>query len=564
MLKRGIHRIPAVWILLPAVCANWLIGRYDVNSGYTAPGEALIHNLPGLSSYHLPLAGVIAALISSHSGVSRELIQTIYALVLTVLVLANECLLDDRAYFGLASAVALLLCGWSYPQEVFSLIVLIVAGLMIWRAKAASSSGVALLLALAIGVSMMFRSGLVFLPPVLAGLEFVLRRRDAGRSHWRQALILLVVPYLFLAPTLRMNWRLHHRIIPFEDGEASCNVVTGALGVVETIEGPWQALVPGRVDLTGGGALTWAAAEVSRHPLRYAVSFLARIGRVIWWFAPILPFALWGLWAGRKKKEFQALGVLIVYFVAVHCLMSVSRKYFDPLWPVFLLLTGSLVGDFTSQGNFISARFCKSVLAGSLALLLVLASYTIFRMNAYGADSRSVDQAISDHPNDKFLLRERGRERLGRGEFLGGAADLSRAADLQPRLNVFEMNVELAKAEMFAGRYDRVWRLEPRARDPRNPDLVFLYLIRADAWLRIGRPAKAREEIKAARGVYDASIFIRGTPDARTEKIAERLSEAGSREFAARVADGLEEWPIADKCAIASLLVELKPRYGCR
>lgn len=109
----------------------------------------------------------------------------------------------------------------SYVQLEYSgyvVLVLLVACLMIWRARRPDPARAALL-GLGIGISLLYRSVLAFLPPVLAGLEFLGRPKTSERS--RSWPILLLLPYAPLVPWIVMNWRLFGRFVPFENGRAA-------------------------------------------------------------------------------------------------------------------------------------------------------------------------------------------------------------------------------------------------------------------------------------------------------------------------------------------------------
>ena len=118
------------------------------------------------------------------------------------------------------------------PQLVYAVMVLVVAGLLVRRARAPSLAN-SLCAGLGLGASLLFRSPLAFLPLVLAAAEWRARRRGAKRG-WKAAAALCLVPYLFLVPWLKTNRVLHHQWIPFEYKRADMNIALGALGLCPT------------------------------------------------------------------------------------------------------------------------------------------------------------------------------------------------------------------------------------------------------------------------------------------------------------------------------------------
>ncbi|MDE1976457.1 MAG: hypothetical protein KGI84_04260, partial [Elusimicrobia bacterium] len=109
----------------------------------------------------------------------------------------------------------------SYPQSIYSLLVLLVAIFLAYRSLNMSVLRT-FLFALVLGVTLLFRSSLFLFPVVLAAYEWVVHRHK-NTDFWKHAVILCSVPYFFLLPWVRMNWVVHHQFIPFEYGQADSN-----------------------------------------------------------------------------------------------------------------------------------------------------------------------------------------------------------------------------------------------------------------------------------------------------------------------------------------------------
>src|SRR5262249_30183899 len=139
------------------------------------------------------------------------------------------------------------------------------------------------------------------------------------------------------------NRILAGRWIPFENGEAHTNIVTGALGLVRTIEGGYAPLLSHPLaDDRLTTVLAWAVREIPAHPLRYA----AGVAGGLWLAGGLHPrlcaAAAAGARLARARPGWPAYARVAAYFAGVHCLMSVQDNYFEPLWPVLGALAAGL------------------------------------------------------------------------------------------------------------------------------------------------------------------------------------------------------------------------------
>ncbi|MFI5361200.1 MAG: tetratricopeptide repeat protein [Elusimicrobiota bacterium] len=531
--------------------------------GYVVPGESLIHGVPaGNVSFHLPLSSVAAALIYGHWSPSASASKILAAALTLALLIAVGGLLDV-GWAGVAAVLVL----WSlfpaygglgdYPQWLFSVLILLIAGTMTQRARKTSDRNT-LMLALAVGISLLFRSTLVFLAPALILFEFGSGR--APRARLRQALILLAVPVLFLIPWMRMNWLLNRRIVVFEDQQASCNIVTGALGVVSTLDGPWRALVPKSVANSNGGLVLWAVSEILRHPARYALSCVERVllaaGQ---WQFPLSFLAAAALFIGRRRPEIRALALLSAYFVGIHCLMPVQRDYFDPL-RYLLILAASTFFSASSPRSAESApaRRARGVVVGALGAMLLLALYAESKVWNYASIVQGeslpglLDRELSLHPRDAWLRLADGQRNLESGKFSEAVDSFQRAARLQPQNS--RAAFLAAKAAFFSDRRNLGFRRED-IRWTADPEY---FLLNADADLASGLASRAAADLNAA---HAAAVVRIGSHDSglnsRDEAMIKRLRADELTPWIATLDPVMRDWPAADRHRVETLLAKL-------
>lgn len=331
----------AVAVVLLAAMA-WLLapskpfGGDDCAFGeatYQEAGESLIHAFepgPRPSAYHLPLAAGLSACLRGHSS---EGARAAWRRAAGAVVPVSASLVGTLAGGPAAGLAAGALSAWAqpeppcHPQAALAFFVALAAGaLVLWsrRPSAARAASVAA----AVGASLALRSTLAFLPPLAALWSW-------ARGARRGALVLALAPWAFPAVWAACNNALHGRAAPFEMGQASSNLVVGALGFVGTVEGDVGELAPEAPDVLDTGATArWATREALAHPRR---TLDAVVGRLVFAFrtSPLLwTAALMGLWAARRRPEARALALVVGGFTAAHAAMAVQENYFLPLAPL--------------------------------------------------------------------------------------------------------------------------------------------------------------------------------------------------------------------------------------
>lgn len=516
---------------------------------YASFGETLLHGLraePGDVSYRMPLATIASARLQYHAGLPPRALRAAHQVLLVILVFSLGCLLHP--YGGLFSAaVALLLMREGrfdlYPESGYRLLFLLTACLLAWRARA-PSRGRTVLLALSVGATLLYRTPLAFFPPVLALYEWATRRRDAPGDLRSRLALLCVVPYLLLLPWVAMNLSVHGRFILFEKDAATANIVTGALGLVRSVEGDLATLVDEPIDLSSSSAVVgWAARQILRHPLRYAGAYARRAAFAASRYPVLLVLAVLSIYHFRRRREFQELGLLAGYFLAIHCLMSVEDAYFEPLEPLFAVLAGALVFGFREKDpppeGSIGYRLSAFAVNGLLGLVLALSLYAAWIVGAFallkgpGDAARDLDRAVSANPTDSWLLLKRGRARLARGEVAGAVEDLRGAAAVEPGDPA--VGLQLAWAQALAGDPAPLLGWSPPPREGNDDPLqirIDAEILKACALIRAGRADQARTHVSEALRLHsERNILVRGNHGEREREALEKLrsSETGFR-----------------------------------
>lgn len=545
-------------------------------STYAPFGEVLIHGLraePGDVSYRMPLATIYSARLQYHAGIPPRALRAAHQVLLVILVFALGCLLHP--YGGLFSAAVVLVLMREgrfdlYPESGYRLLFLMTACLLAWRARA-PSLGRTILFALAVGTTLLYRTPLAFFPPVLALVEWAVRRREPRGDRRSQLAVLCVVPYLLLLPWVAMNRSVHGRLILFEKDAATANIVTGALGLVRSVEGDLATLVDEPVDLSRSSAVVgWAARQIIRHPLRYASAYARRAAFAASRYPVLIVLAFLAVYHFRKRREFQQLGLLGGYFLAIHCLMSVEDAYFEPLEPLFAVLAGALVFGFREQApppaDAVEYRSSALAVNGMLALVLAFALYASRLVGAFalrevpGDAARDLDRAVSESPGDSWLLLKRGRARLARGEVAGAVEDLQGAAAVEP--DDPAIGLQLAWARALAGDPAPLlgWSPPPvEGNDDALQPRIDAEILKACALIIAGKAERAEAHVRTAWELHgERNILVRGDHGERERETLERLrsSETGFR----RQCEDLQgARPAAEERALRAILDRLLP-----
>ena len=324
----------------------------------------------------------------------------------------------------------------------------------------------------------------------------------------------LLVPYLFLVPWLKTNRVLHHQWIPFEYKRADMNIAWGALGLVTSADGDWQRLVKDPPDANRSGAvLAWAAKEVLRHPARYALSIFARLSYAASFHPWLFAAAIAALWLFGGIAEYQALGLLIAYFLGIHSLMAIHRLYLMPLWPLLAAASSGLLYRRFIPEKVLDERDAPAAgwpLQGAAALLALAGLWVSWKVWVYPerlarrpADLRKAyEEALAEDPDDIWLLTRLGHEELKQGDASAAAGLFARAADLKP--DDQDSALALAWTQALTGAPDSLGRFEL------NPTMTHDNIVRLDfmksfAYLKARRREDARASALAGLALWESN-----------------------------------------------------------
>ena len=511
----------------------------------------------------MPMASITATLVYSHDLIASRLREPLLEFLRAILLSAVGGLLLPFA--GLMPMLAAFLSLWrfgarvEYNEFVYSLLLLLVAAVLVWRARAPSFRR-SVLLALAVGITLLFRSPLAFFPPLLALAEWAFLQRRSVRAYWKHALILCVVPYLLLLPWVWMNWTVHRSLIPLEDKTADSNIVAGALGLIHTTTSGLPALVDDPAAMARPhGVYRWALKEIRAHPGRSLLAYARRIGNAFL-YNPVLYFlAAAGLWIHRRRQGFWQLGLFAAYFLAIHCFMAIEERYFQPLFPLLILLGASLIVPASAPAEVEEAgpsyRLAVNVMRAFFCFFLALALYVDGVVGRYAERVRSdpgsfetaLDDALSRNPDELWLLSRRAERSLLLGQVPAAAADLARIVARRPHEADFDLR--LAWARMLEGEPAQLlaWPAESDAETEFEA-----HVFKAHGFLRLGRGDEARAELAAAWRLHQ--LAWRPADDA--EEIFRRSSDRG---FLVRSFGLLGNRPIAEKLALIGGLLQVDP-----
>ena len=507
-------------------------------------GEMLLHGRPSLDfdvSYSMPLSAIASAFLFGHAGLeaSRWLWAGSFA-ALYALTFALGLLLGG--WLAGAAALALLIpfageFGWLPINSLYAIAVLLVAGLLVRRARA-PTAGNGVLLGLALGVSLLHRSPLLFFPLALAAHDAL--SGGAPRERLKAALPVLVIPLLFLLPWIAMNWALHGEFVPIERGRID-GLLMNSIAFVKHESGDAKAHVDGGVLGLGGALAAWAR-EALRAPWAYLSSCLGRLAFIAAPHPALCLAAAAALALGRRRAEFRALGLLVVYFIAIHGALSISEAYLIPLWPLLAALAAgglpTLLGSVPKTETRAQALASRAFVGGAAVTLAA----GLFALGAAAAFPRraATAAAAAGGARDAWLLLEDGRRALLRGEVGAAREAISRAAALRPEERLAKFY--LAWAEALDGRPGSLLAFAPALFHVSAVPRRALPFLKAAVHLRARSGARARAEIEAGLALSGGqtgatslsrlplidllSEFLRPMPDGERERLLRAIAAA--------------------------------------
>lgn len=304
--------------------------------------------------------------------------------------------------------------GFSYTteQSFYSFFVMLVLALTLLdrRENTVKSS---LLAGLAAGFSMLVRTPLFLFPPVFVLCGW-LWKGGRSRAFALRSAVFLVAAYGLLVPWGVVRYPMSGKFSLFDDRRAAPNVISSARFTVFNMEGDARR-VAGISEKDS--AIDFFMREVAKNPVLFALTVVRRLWH-IFLFDPLLFGLLFAaLLAGRghwRRLDFS----LPVYFILIHAVLAIEKRYFYPLMYVIPpLLAGTFLprrpegeaarcipAERTAQALF-WLTFCAVLVAQ--ALIAVYPARAARSTREY----RDFSLALKRWPNDR-MVQELGCGRL--------------------------------------------------------------------------------------------------------------------------------------------------------
>jgi hypothetical protein len=408
---------------------------------YADRGELLFHAVLDKSvSYSMPLLSLLVSWTEYHSYLSPGNLARAAGLLACLPAYAIGAR-EGRArgaLFALAAMAAPLgVASHEAEQVIYTLLLLVFLAAELRRREtggslASAASG------LAAGATLLVRSPL-FAFPLLAAAWGWFTQAGPAKKRLLAAALFLACAYLPLAPWALLNRAVYGKFILFEQERSTCNLITGASGIVFTIEGDARSFAGlSRTE----SPYPWAARKVLENPLNYLRAVALRLWHTFLFFPALFLLGAAGLWLARRDPRARFTAALAGYYVLLHCLLSIEERYFYPVRSLLALLAaGGLWAALKSCGLAPAEKNGRDrltpALAGLAALAVAVVSAVVWRYPAtarpglIGAAAAAKNYPADPWPRKKmgeillsYDLTERGLKALGEACALGGGPDV--------------------------------------------------------------------------------------------------------------------------------------------
>jgi|GEM_PF-5710887 len=414
------------WLFALACLTAAFVPLFALNSERDSmAGACLLYGVKGAAAYNMPGIHILTATLDLfHSSLFFNFIDI--AVNCGVLAVSYSIARELASYkAGLLAALFSALCLTSdghfvdIEQRLVALELLCAAFYFLRDervpSRACKYAGAAML-----GCTFMLRSTMALFPP-LWGLWAVFR---GGRTGWkgrcREVLLAVVLPYLFLVPWMFAAHFGMQRTVVFEDGRANSNIVTGALGLIGTIEGSPRELALLNGWRESDSLYLWAGKQIVSHPWLYISAVAERARQVVLFFPAAALLGVFGCAVLFFRRRVSLPLLLCLYFVSIHCFMTVEPRYFVPLWLLCAAFSGAAFGCFGSNAAGIgtdSGRMTGAVWFSVMALEVWGA--ILLLLYPFRVRSRDVTCAEAAAVHDNYSLWECAlRENLSKGDVL--------------------------------------------------------------------------------------------------------------------------------------------------
>lgn len=379
--------------------------------------------LPGYETVNMPLFGTFVSM-TLNLGIPPALLFIISQLLIYALVFCAGCLL--RGYW--AGVLALMTAGlfeagravtYDVEQSFYSFFLLLVMALLHLKRRENTLKN-NLLAGLAVGASMLVRSPLFLFPPVLILCDWLYGERT--RAFVRRSLVFMAASYVLLVPWNILNHSLTGRFTLFDAHSAKSNVITGALGSVYTMEGDARKLAGIGSD---DSAFVFYVRKAAENPLFFILTVLRRLWHIFLFNPLLFGLLLLALLVNRDRDRRLIFG-LPIFFIAIHSLLSVDKRYFYPMLYVLPpIIAASLLPRrlIKSPGSCVFAEK-TTVLFFLLSFCAVLSIEALMIVYPYRAAQNSAGneafvRTLDRFPNDRALQEMKCRRMLDSCDYPG-------------------------------------------------------------------------------------------------------------------------------------------------
>lgn len=547
--------LPALALLAAAAAARQLVtGRvYSVQdfSHYADRGEMLFHAFADKAvSYSMPLLSLLVSTAQHHLGFHPAALVKAAGLLLCLPAYAIGARGGGRAR-GALFALAVLAVNLGYAaqeaeQTIYSLTLLAFLNAELLR-QARGGLALAGLSGLAAGITLLVRSPLFAFPPLAAAFHYF-TQRPAVKKWLLASGLLLACAYLPLVPWTRLNYGLFGRIIPFEEERSTCNIITGAAGVIYTIEGDARAYAGlSRTE----SPYPWAVKKIAGDPLNYAGAVVKRLWQTLLMFPALFALGGLGLFLTRRRREARFTAFLSAYYVLLHCLLSIEERYFFPLRYLLALLAAGGAWELLARAGLARDEASPSerltpALTAALGLAAALALGLVWR---YPSAARpgliAAQEELEKHPRDAWLHKKKGETLLALDLTAPGLASLREACLLGAGHDVC----------WLTGALDGIPNDPPRYEN--HYELLLLKTLRE---LQLGRRAEAAETFAEAEAFWSkARNAIKAIPYEADLAHLRRIRETNKTLWDMDLYGALFYFPAAERPEILRRLARLTP-----
>ena len=415
-----------------------------------------------------------------------------------------------------------------------------------------------LLCGVALAGSLYIRSPLCLFPLLLVFYEWFYGegRELTAKDFVRVWLPVFVVPAVSLFFWALVQWRANGSFSIFEHGRAVSNLITGALGLVSTIEGDPYKLA----DIGGTQSVfAWAVHTVVSNPVRYAQAFFSRLYFVFHLHPWLFSAAALGLWRMRANTAFRRLGLLAGYYVGIHCLLAVEPRYFIFFWLVLCALASGLLDFLPFKLDFPKAERA-GLYAAMLAWLLQLALFcvTLFFVLLYPLRMKTAASwalRFTAPGNDVWNCRELGKYYADTGDNAKAQEYFARAWQLRPdSTSAFNYALALYASNNLRGvTFGTMSAADYVALNGGWEGLVFKGMV----LLEDGRLTDAKNAIVEAHAKWECDSCMLRRADTPYEKELQEKLRASDPNFTRAIANVLWKLPYDRRIRLISLLPKI-------